>query len=69
MKEMKNPSKYSRPLVDPKLCAKCVYHENSNIYGFCCGYLTKTGHTRTSLHPEGLTSDCKEFKAKTRARK
>lgn len=58
--------KYSKPLVDPKLCAKCVYSETDNVYGYCCGYLNKTGRTRTSLHPEGLTSDCKEFKPRKR---
>ena len=57
--------KYGEPLVDPKKCMKCKY---GHVDG-ACGYLDATGHSRTGLHPEGLTSDCKEFKAKKRARK
>lgn len=58
---------YSKPLVDLKKCAKCIYAAggNTNIY---CGYLNITGHSRTSLHPEGLTSDCKEFMPRKRGR-
>lgn len=48
-------------LVNPNQCHHCIYGYNygGKIYG--CGYMFIKDQTRTSLHPEGLTSDCKEF--------
>lgn len=55
----------SKPLVDPKLCRKCVYCvTQSNVKH--CGYMLIKGTTRTALHPEGLTSTCYEFEPKQR---
>ena len=55
----------SDTLVPQKVCEKCKYHAK---YGklFHCGYMLYTDTTRTSLHPEGLTSDCKEFEPRRR---
>lgn len=58
----------SKPLVDPKLCRKCWYGVSQSGYTHC-GYLLKTGTTRTALHPEGLTSECYEFKPRQRTHK
>lgn len=60
--------KMSDPLVDPEFCRVCQYGTNLENF-WRCGYFEETGHTRTSLHPEGLTSHCYEFKPKKRGRK
>lgn len=58
----------SKPLVPTEQCGKCHYGAMlENIWR--CGYFEETGHTRTSLHPEGLTSHCYEFTPKKRGRK
>lgn len=60
--------KLSKPLVPTEQCGKCHYGAMlENIWR--CGYFEETGHTRTSLHPEGLTSHCYEFMPKKRGRK
>ena len=60
--------KMSEPLVPTEQCKKCQYGTNlENIWR--CGYFEIMGHTRTSLHPEGLTSHCYEFKPRKRGRK
>ncbi len=59
----------SKPLVSPAKCAKCVYRSGGEGKGYHCGYELITGHTRTALHPEGLTSTCYEFKQRQRKHK
>lgn len=56
---------HDRQLVPEELCRKCKYHAK---YGnmFHCGYVLKMDTTRTKLHPEGLTSDCREFEPSRR---
>ena len=51
----------TKTLVSPTVCAKCVFRGGGEGEGHYCRYSEIMGHTRTSLHPEGLTSDCKEF--------
>ena len=60
--------KMSEPLVSPEQCKKCQFGTNlENIWR--CGYFEIMGHTRTSLHPDGLTRHCYEFKPRKRGRK
>ena len=59
----------SKQLVDPKWCRKCEYGAGGQFNIPHCGYMIKTGTTRTALHPEGLTSTCYEFKPKQRKHK
>ena len=49
-------------------CGKCQYGTKLENF-WCCGYFEIMGHTRTSLHPEGLTSHCYEFTPRKRGRK
>lgn len=56
-------------LVDERRCRMCEYEFHSDNLGYHCGYLHKTGTTRTAQHPEGLTSDCREFMPKQRKHK
>ena len=56
-------------LVPETLCRKCEY-------GFCfwtnhyaCAHFEIRDKTRLSLHPEGLSADCKEFTPRKRKRK
>ena len=55
----------SQTLVSQERCKKCRYHMKYG-YLYHCGYVFCEGRTRTSLHPEGLTSTCYEFKPKKR---
>ena len=50
-----------KPLVDTKWCQKCEYGAGGEQGTPYCGYMLKTGTTRTARHPEGLTSTCYEF--------
>jgi hypothetical protein len=59
----------NKPLVNVKKCAKCVYGFHDNGQTWHCGYLFKTGRTRTAQHPEGLTAECQEFAPRKRERK
>ena len=59
----------SRQLVDPKKCRRCEYGAGGQFNIPHCGYMFKTGTTRTALYPEGLTSTCYEFKPKQRKHK
>lgn len=55
-------------MVPYEKCAKCRFScvfENKPL----CNYFEVMGHTRTSLHPEGLTDDCREFQPRKRKRK
>jgi hypothetical protein len=61
--ESDNLSRLSEPLVDIKYCRKCAYSLRY-AKGYHCGYMFFTGHTRTALHPEGLTPTCYEFEPK-----
>lgn len=56
------------PLVPVQKCAKCRYSQLVGQF-LCCGYFEFSGQTRTSLHPEGLTAECQEFKPRARERK
>ena len=50
----------SLPKIPASQCAKCVYGlQIGGLWG--CGYLFYMGHTRHSLHPEGLPDECQEF--------
>jgi hypothetical protein len=54
-----------KPLVDIGKCKRCVYGTGDEDSKACsCNYFVIAGHSRTSLHPEGLTSTCYEFKPK-----
>lgn len=57
----------SKPLVDTKWCNRCEYG-TGDAYAKrnSCNYMNIMGHSRTSLHPEGLTSTCYEFKPRKR---
>ena len=57
----------SKPRIQPEQCGKCQYGTKLENF-WCCGYFEIMGHTRTSLHPEGLTSHCYEFTPKKRGR-
>lgn len=48
-------------------CQKCRY--GGSIGGtWCCSYFEIVGHTRHSLHPEGLPDECQEFEKRKRGR-
>jgi hypothetical protein len=54
-----------KPLVDIGKCKRCAYGTGDEYSNACsCNYFVIAGHSRTSLHPEGLTSTCYEFKPK-----
>jgi hypothetical protein len=54
-----------KPLVDIGKCKRCAYGTGDEYSNACsCNYFVIAGHSRTSLHPEGLTSTCYEFKQK-----
>lgn len=67
-KGQKDKVTLSYPLVPVRQCAKCRYGllVGSDI---CCAYFEIAGQTRTSLHPEGLTAECQEFKPRAMERK
>lgn len=67
-KGQKDKVTLSVPLVPVRQCAKCRY---GLLVGrdICCAYFEIEGRTRTILHPEGLTSDCTEFKPRKLDRK
>ena len=55
-------------LVPEKQCRKCKYgFDYGGRYG--CGYVYVKDQSRTSLHPEGLSGDCKEYTPKKWRRK
>lgn len=54
-----------KPLVDRRKCAACAYGHGTGEAHYC-GFLYIKGYSRTSLHPEGLTSTCYEFEPKKR---
>lgn len=54
-----------KPLVDNKQCRKCKYRYYGHDH-YSCGFLFIKGYSRTSLHPEGLTSECHEFEPRQR---
>ena len=58
----------SETKTDPMQCAKCVH---GLLIGdrFGCGYMFFMGHTRHSLHPDGLPDECQEYERKTSKRK
>lgn len=56
------------PLVPYKTCKKCRWGRIHNKENMSCTYMEHHDHTRTSLHPEGMTADCKEFEPR-RSRK
>lgn len=56
------------PLVPPSKCRRCVYRIQIGTETGC-NYLSITGHSRLSLHPDGLTPDCQEFKPRPRTHK
>lgn len=55
---------YSRPPVSTKKCLACIYGGNFGGDTPYCRYYSVTGTTRTFLHPEGLTAECKEYEPK-----
>ena len=56
-----------KPLVDIGKCKRCAYGTGDEYSKACsCNYFVIAGHSRTSLHPEGLTSTCYEFKPRKR---
>lgn len=57
-----------KPLVDQRRCAKCRWR-HIYTHHFFCGYMFFHDHSRTSLHPEGLSADCKEFEPRQRTHK
>ena len=63
--EYRKKEKTPTPAKTPEeQCVKCLY---SHVYGkICgCGYYSIMGHTRHSLHPEGLPDECQEYEPKT----
>lgn len=65
LRESRTPIQ-ARPLVPYRICKKCRWGRIHNKDNMSCTYLEHHDHTRTSLHPEGLTADCKEFEPKRR---
>ena len=57
----------TKTLVNSEQCKKCVFVGGSKEGLHYCRYHEIMGHTRTSLHPEGLTSKCHEFTAAAEA--
>ena len=58
----------TRPKTPEEQCKKCRY--GNNIGGtWGCSYFEITGHTRHSIHPEGLPDECQEFQRRKRGRK
>lgn len=56
------------PLVPVKHCERCQWGVWSQSNCWCCGYSDVHDHTRTSMHPGGLTGECKEFAERIGAR-
>lgn len=56
-------------MVPYEQCAKCQYSIRYADTVQVCNHFDVMGQTRTSLHPEGLTDDCKEFQPRKRQRK
>lgn len=56
------------PLVSTELCNHCQWGVYSQSNMWCCGYTEVHEHTRTSMHPGGLTSQCQEFTERTGSR-
>ena len=63
------PKERPGPLVPLEKCEKCRFSSRPTGEYFMCAYHEIMGHSRTSLHPEGLTSDCKEYQPRRRSRK
>lgn len=61
-------SNYYSPLVDLRKCGRCCYSQGGGKTGTICMYFELTGHSRTFLHPEGLTADCKEYTVRSGGR-
>lgn len=59
--------KYSQVIMLEEQCAGCYY---SGVVGgcVCCNYFEIAGHTRHSLHPDGLPQVCEEYKPKKKNR-
>lgn len=53
------------PLVSTKQCDHCQWGVYSQSNMWYCGYSDVHEHTRTSMHPDGLTSQCQEFEERT----
>lgn len=58
----------SAPKTPEYQCRTCKYGVVLGGGFACCGYFEFTGHTRHSLHPEGLPDICQEFEPKKRKR-
>jgi hypothetical protein len=58
----------SEPLIPSSQCEKCKYRLSLDGI-WCCGYFDICGHTRTAMHPEGLTTECREFERRRQQRK
>lgn len=53
-------------MVPYETCRKCRYYSNFADSWRMCMYFIYTGVLRSSLHPEGLTKECREFEPKQR---
>lgn len=58
----------AKQLAQTECCKQCKWGVLLQSHSWCCGYSDVNDHTRTSLHPDGLTEDCKEFTPRTGAR-
>lgn len=56
----------TKTLVSGDKCKRCVFRFGSEEGLHLCNYFEIKGHSRTSLHPEGLTSVCHEFQPRQR---
>lgn len=59
----------SKPLVPYKVCMNCKWSRVRNKENMSCTYMDRHDHTRTFLHPEGLTAECQEFEPRRKARR
>lgn len=67
-KLLRKTQRLSDTLVPQERCRTCRYAQKCGPL-YHCGYFLQLDTTRTALHPEGLTADCKEYEPKGRTRK
>lgn len=60
-------TKQKRKIVPKSKCRQCKYSSLNRDDTICC-YFELAGHSRLSLHPEGLNANCQEFAPRTKKR-
>lgn len=68
-RDRKARKRFTQPPVPYRVCKKCRWGRcTNNSTSLLCTYSEYHDTSRTALHPEGLTADCKEFEPKRRKR-